>query len=411
MTAIVKEADARGPLDNGRHPAGESLWLVARGDSRSWVVRWLGRDFSIGSIKKFSLSVARDEAEKILGQLRNGVDPTAEKRKTKEAEMRRKTFAEAAQEVIETRREGWQVSELRGDKSTLLQWQHDMTVVTEPIADKGVDLIDRDDIKALVLPIIKAGHLARAKGLLGRIEMVLEFAIKEGWRTADNVAAWRRVDHLFPPKPERKRHHASLPFTDVPAFIQRLRGSDAVSARIVELIALTGTRSQEARGARWSEIDWERRVWTVPDTRMKKRLKHEVPLSGPALALLEGMKAKRKDDGAFVFPGGRGTAQTNAIAMSHQSTWKIVQRWTGADADATVHGFRSSFMIWAKTNGVDLHLAERCLAHDDGDATSQAYGGIQRDQLTEKRRPVMEAWGAFIQGETPDNVVPLRRIA
>jgi integrase len=404
-------------LGDGMHCDGDHLYLQVRGAARSWVVRGPrinGRkpEVGLGSAHRVSIDVARKERDKLLEQWKDGKDPIAERRAAKEAEARRKTFAQVAEEVIENRQSSWERSELLDRQSTLIQWRRDIDVICKSIAGKWIDDITVENIENLLRPFWDRGHHARAKGLRGRIEAVFNYAYAKRWTTRDNPASWRVFEHLTPPKTKRKRNHASLPWTEVPAFIERLHGSDAVSARILEFAILTAARSQEARGARWSEINWERKVWTVPGTRMKKRLKHEVPLSAQAIALLERMQVERvKSAGDFVFPGGRGSAQSNGKSMQNQSLWTLVQRLVnGADAEATVHGFRSSFTIWAKNNGVDKQLADRCLAHEDGDETDQAYGGIARDQLTEPRRPIMEAWGAFVDAAR-DNVLPFERRA
>ena len=228
---------------------------------------------------------------------------------------------------------------------------------------------------------------------------MFDFAFAKGWTTRDNPASTRVFKHLVKGKRAPKKPHASLAWEKVPAFVERLRASDAVTARIVEFSILTGVRSQEARGAQWSEIDFDRKVWTVPPERMKRRLPHEVPLSTAALALIERMQIERTfrrggNDG-FIFPGGRGEAQSDDKAARRQATWAVVKR---IEPDATPHGFRSSFAIWGEHQSVEPHLIERCLAHDERKATQRAYRGIERDQLTEKRRPIMEAWGAFVAG-------------
>jgi integrase len=138
---------------------------------------------------------------------------------------------------------------------------------------------------------------------------------------------------------------------------------------------------------------------------MKKNREHVVPLSDAAIALLRRMQVERVfrregDNHAFVFPGGRGETQSAAIPMSNQSLWLFVQRMVGGEVEATVHGFRSAFKVWADQNGIADNLSERCLAHVIGDATHQAYG---RDELVEPRRPVMEAWAQFLAAA---NVVP-----
>ena len=62
---------------------------------------------------------------------------------------------------------------------------------------------------------------------------------------------------------------------------------DSVAARALELAILTAARTEEITGMRWGEVDFENRVWTVPGTRMKAGREHRVPLSSPAIALLE----------------------------------------------------------------------------------------------------------------------------
>jgi integrase len=407
MDKIATDREARGPLSNGRHLADENLWLVVRGDSRSWVVRRDGRDHSIGSIKKVSLVRARAEASNILAQLRNGLDPTAEKRKAKQAEERRKTFAQAAEAVIATRSSGWRVS-FEGRSSTAVQWAKDMAVDCKSIADRFVDEIAIEDIKAIVAPYWDRGHLDRARALLSRIERVMNFAKAHGWRTSDNPASWAVFQHIAPQAPRGDDpHHAAIDWRAAPELMSRLRASTAIGARLVEFIILTAARSGEARGALWSEVDFDKRVWTVPGSRMKKGKEHAVPLSDQAIELLRRMEAERV--GEFVFPGGRGEiAQAADRPMRNASLWALVQRTVGG-GEATTHGFRSAFKDWANNSAFDHQLSERALAHDIGDATVTAYA---RDTLTERRRPMMEAWGAFLGGELPrDNVVPLKLVA
>jgi integrase len=412
---MFKEHDVM-KLPEGKHCFGDYLWLAVKGASRSWVVRLPAvngkrREAGLGSAAKVSLALARKGRDTLVAQLRNGVDPVAEKTKAKEAAAKRKTFAEAAEAFIANNQSGWSTSALLGRSSTLDQWRHDINVVCRPLANKGIDEIVIADVEAIVSKFWDAGRHPRAHAVRGRIEAVFDFAFAKGWTMRDNPASARVFKHLVKGKRAPKKGHASLAWEKVPTFVERLRASDAITARIVEFSILTGVRSQEARGAQWSEINFDRKVWTVPPERMKRRLPHEVPLSEAALALIERMQVERtfrrgNNDG-FIFPGGRGEAQSDDKAARHQATWALVKRIEPA---ATPHGFRSSFAIWGEHQGVEPHLIERCLAHDERKATQRAYRGIERDQLTEKRRPIMEAWGAFVDGER-DNVLSFERRA
>jgi integrase len=395
----------------GRHADGGYLFLVVRGASKSWVVRGPrtnGKriEAGLGSVDQVSIAHARRKRDELLAQVRDGLNPIEEKRKARQAEERRKTFAQAAEAVIATRSSGWRVS-FEGRSSTATQWEKDMAVDCAPIADRFVDEIAIEDIKAIVAPYWDRGHLDRARALLSRIERVMNFAKAHGWRTSDNPASWAVFQHISPQAPRGDDpHHAAIDWRAAPELMGRLRASTAVGARLVEFIILTAARSGEARGALWSEVDFDKRVWTVPGSRMKKGKEHAVPLSDQAIELLRRMEAERV--GEFVFPGGRGEiAQAADRPMRNASLWALVQRTVGG-GEATTHGFRSAFKDWCNNQGIEHQLSERALAHDIGDATVTAYA---RETLTEKRRPVMEAWGAFLGGVPRDNVVPLKRVA
>jgi integrase len=420
-------------LPEGKHCDGDYLWLAVKGASRSWVVRGpmtngKRREVGLGSAVKVSLALARKHRDALLEQWRNGLDPVEEKRKAKQAAAtaaKRKTFAEAAEAVIEKNRPGWKVS-LEGRCSTLDQWRRDVTATCKPIARKFVDEVAIADVKSVLQAYWDRGQLDSASSLRKRIEATLDYATAHGWRAGDNPASWNIFKHLWPGERKADAHHAALPWREAPEFMARLRQSEATSARLIEFILLTATRSNEARGATWSEIDLDARVWTIPAARMKKGRDHDVPLSDQAIALLRRMEADQralrppivrytlgveqeyngaqKAGSGFVFVGGRGAGRENGEPMRNASLWSLMQRTTG---EATTHGLRSSFRDWCGETGVDRELAERCIAHKVGSDAENAYA---RSSLIERRRPIMEAWADFVNGVKPkDNVVPFEK--
>lgn len=395
-------------LPEGKHCDGDYLWLAVKGASRSWVVRTpmingRRREIGLGSAVKISLALARKGRDALLEQLRNGVDPVAERQEAKEAAAKRKTFAEAANAVIEKNRAGWKTS-LEGRCSTLSQWRRDTEITCRPIARKFLDEITIADVKGVIQPYWDREQLDSARSLQKRIEAIFDYATAHGWRAGDNPASWNIFKHLWPSEKAQDVHHAALPWRDAPEFFQRLRQSDATSARLLEFIMLTAVRSNEARGATWSEIDLEARVWTIPAARMKMHRDHDVPLSDQAVALLRQIEAEKTDSG-FVFVGGRGVnAKAAGKPMRNASLWMLMQRTGG---EATTHGFRSTFRDWCGETGVNRELAERCIAHKVGSDAENAYA---RSSLITRRRPIMEAWGAFVAGSR-DNVVPFERQA
>ena len=405
---MLKEHDVM-KLPEGKHCFGDYLWLAVKGGSRSWVMRGpvmngKRREAGLGSAAKVSLALARKNRDALLEQWRNGIDPVAEKRAAKEAATKRKTFTEVAEAVIEKNRPGWKVS-LEGHCSTLAQWRRDAMATCKPISRKFVDEINLTDVRNVIQPYWEREQLDAASSLRKRIEAILDYATAHGWRAGDNPASWKIFKHLWPgaqSKPDV--HHAALPWRDCPEFFRGLRQSETTSARLVELILLTATRSSEARGAAWSEIDFDARVWTIPAARMKMNRDHDVPLSNQAIALLRRMEAERGVSD-LVFVGGRGAGEkAQGRPMRNAALWTLMQRATGS-VEATTHGFRSSFRDWCGDTGVDRELAERCIAHKVGGDAENAYA---RSSLIERRRPIMAAWGAFVAG-SQDNVVSFER--
>jgi integrase len=175
-----------------------------------------------------------------------------------------------------------------------------------------------------------------------------------------------------------------MPYEDVAGFIDKLRKREATAALALELCILTAARSGEILGMQWSEIDFDKEVWTVPAHRMKAGREHRVPLSPRAVAIvrqLEELKASK-----FVFPGQARNKPLSNMAMEMMLRRMNIQ-------DATVHGFRSSFRDWAgNVSNFPREVVETALAHVVGDKAEQAY---RRSDALEKRRKLMEAWCAY----------------
>lgn len=428
-------------LPDGRHGDGGGLYLLVRGDRRSWVFMFASggkrREMGLGPAGDppagrpsdlVSLKAARTRADELRAVVAAGGDPLAERaqaaaeaaaeveRQVAEAVAavaRAKAEAEAATvkaitfgQVADAFVSGGDLAgrslhgighELRNDKH-VDQWK--MTLGDKycrklravPVAE-----VSTADVQAVLAPIwtTKAETASRIRG---RIERVLDAAETLGLRSGANPARWR--GHLANVLPKRAKlargHHAALPWLDVPAFIEKLRQRDGVAALALEFLILTVARSGEVRGMVWDEIDEEAGMWTVPAVRMKAGKVHRVPLPDRALEILELVKPLTGGDG-LVFPGLRGKP------MSDMTLAAVLKRMemTGV----TVHGFRSSFRDWVfEATNFPADLAEAALAHVHGSAVERAY---RRGDALDRRRVLMEAWAGFCAGDGGGKVVAL----
>jgi integrase len=280
-------------------------------------------------------------------------------------------------------------------------------VACAPIAKKFVDEIVTADIIPVLRPFWDEGKHTTARRILNRIELTLEYALAHGWRTADNPASWRRFQHIAPSAPNGggKQHHPAVGWRDMPDLMAKLRKVESATALGLEFLILTAARSREARGARWSEIDWDAGVWTVPGSRMKRAAELAVPLSRQAMDLLRRMqvvrpKAPRKASDEFLFPGAHPGRPIN-----NESLFYLTKRLTGGEA--TTHGFRSSFRDFCGDRGVERELAELALGHAFGSAVETAYAP---SSLIERRRPIMQMWADHLDGESETaKVVPIKQ--
>jgi len=377
----------------GKYSDGGNLYLiVSPTGARKWVLRftWRGkaREMGLGTPATVSLADARERAANARRMIGQGLDPINERKRTGGVP----TFGEMADQVREALSVGFRNEKHRA------QWKATLATYAAPLSDKPIDAILTDDVLAVLKPIWTTKSVTASR-VRGRIEKVLDAAKAKGYRQGENPARWRgHLDHLLPKQSKLTRsHHAAMPYEHVAAFIGRLRESDSLAAQALELTILTAARSGEILGMGWSEVDLDKKIWTVPANRMKAGREHRVPLSERAVAILRQLADIKTGD--FVYPGQRKNRR-----LSNMAIFMMLRRMK---ADVTVHGFRSSFRDWA---GNESHfpreVVETALAHVVGDAAEQAY---RRSDALEKRRKLMEAWASYCEPKANSNVLQLRK--
>jgi len=266
------------------------------------------------------------------------------------------------------------------------QWYSTLKAYTKPIAAKRLDEIDTGDVLKCLRPIWTEKP-ETARRVQQRIERILSAADVLGHRSGRNPAQWKgHLDQVLPVMRYVRQHHAAMPYAALPAYMDELSARQTMASLCLQFVIMTAARSGEARGASWDEVDLTRGVWTVKAERMKARRPHQVPLNGPALAILRTLDPGPNRGSAHVFPSPSGSGHLSEAALR-----KLMSQ-TGA-GEFTIHGFRSTFRDWAG-NATEFarDLAEEALAHQLG-AVEAAY---RREQAVERRRVMMEAWAGFV---------------
>ena len=223
------------------------------------------------------------------------------------------------------------------------------------------------------------------------IEAVCDYAKAAGYRSGENPAAWRgNLAHLLP----KQKKVTSRAFRgDALCGNRRICPSapgvsaQSVAAYALELLILTGVRSNEVLGARWAEVDIANALWVIPKERMKTGKEHRVPLSPSAMRVVNAMAAAKRSD--WVFPSPRGDGR-----LSHIVLQKVMAK---LGVDFTVHGFRSSLRDWAgDETSFPREVCEGVLAHVVGGVE----GAYRRSDALEKRRALLAAWAIYIESGT-----------
>lgn len=399
--AIITDTKARNlKPDDAAVPHGSITGLtlhpsLSKGHGK-WVLRYVSpitgkrRNAGLGTYPEISIAEVGKRASAMRSLLAEGKDPLEEKREA-ENKPTIPTFQEAAITLHENLMPGWK-NPKHGQ-----QWINTLTTYVFPkIGSKPLPDIQPGDVAEVLKPIwlAKPETASRTKQ---RIHAVMSWAWAHGFCQFNPVDV---VEHLLaqqPGKAIRTQHHPAMPWREIPDFfvthLQLGKCHDSTRA-LLEFVILTASRSGEARGMTWDEVDLQKEIWVVPAARMKAKVSHRIPLSHRAIEILENQKGQHE---SLVFPSIRDHVELSDMALT------ALLRRLKANSDtpgrfATAHGFRSSFRDWCSEMGYSRDLAERSLAHTIKDKVEAAY---HRTDLLEQRRELMNAWAFFVTGTTP----------
>jgi integrase len=386
----VKQVQAAGP---GRHRVSASLYLiVAPNGSRRWAFSYTkpstGKvtETGLGSADLIPLAEARAKTHDLRRMVARGQDPID----AKVAINCQPTFASVATDYLDL-----QAKRFRNPGSTR-NVRHYLHTLAADLADKPIAEIGSSQVNTALRPLWLESP-EQARRATAAVLRVLKFARAKGLSTTSVADIREDMSHLQPRVSRPNRHFAAMPYADVPAFVRELRAhrGEATSPALIEFILLTACRENEACMMRWTEIDWQERVWTLPAARTKTAQEHRVPLSHRAFMLLmrqrgpNGFGLEPEPD-AYVWPRRDGDGP-----VTGKSVYKYLTQTMGVKA--TIHGFRATFRTWAgNETHFDRVTCEMALAHKAGDAVELAY---RRGDALAKRRALMQAWEAFCEGQ------------
>ncbi len=380
------------------HPNGSKYWRFR--------FRFGGKQhlMAFGVYPETSLADARQKREEARKLVAAGVDPREHKRALKE---------EQAKEVItfELVARDWHSSNQKWSKS------HSSRVL-KSLEDNLFDAIGKRNIADLktqdLLKPLKAvemsGRLEVAARLQQRTTSIMRFAVQSG--LIDYNPAQELAGAIATAK---RQHRASLDFDRIPELLHRI---DSYTGRpltrlAVELTLLVFIRSSELRFARWSEVDFETAMWTIPGERVplegvkhshrgsKMRTPHLVPLSHQALAILEKIKSL-SGNRELIFVGDHDSRKP----MSENTVNKAL-RVMGYDTKIEVcgHGFRAMACSTLVESGLwSRDAVERQMSHQERNSVRAAY--IHKAEHLGERRLMVQWWADYLDVNREKSVSP-----
>ncbi|HDZ9205545.1 TPA: tyrosine-type recombinase/integrase [Vibrio cholerae] len=358
-------------------PSGSKQWLFNyyRPTNGKRANLNLGRfpDVSLVQARKASLN-----AKELIAQ---GVDPQDERKRQQQAhkEIHEHTFANVTKDWFAIKQH-----DVTPDYALDI-WRSLELHIFPHISDKPVKAISAPEIIELLKPIEAKGSLETVKRLAQRLNEIMNFATNCGLILANPLTG---IKAAF--KKPKKENMAALTPAELPELMGAIANASIkrTTRCLLEWQLHTMTRPAEASGARWDEINWEEKVWTIPAERMKKRREHRIPLTEQMLALLEVMKpiSGHRD---FIFPSDRDPKKP-----CNSQTANMALKRMGFAGRLVSHGLRSLASTTLNEQGFDPDLVEAALAHVDDNQVRSAYN---RTDYLERRKPMMGWWSGHIE--------------
>ena len=378
----------------GRHPDGNQLYLNIRQPegTASWVFRftlhgkrpWHG----FGAYDSHhGLQWAREQVLEFKALVKKGIDPRDHKREEQESarhvnNLNNNTFQKVAQCYIKENQASWR------SEVTKKQWPNSLRDYVYPvIGSKPVHLITIHDVLSVLRPIW-TNKTTTAIRVRSRIENILDYSTTLGMREGNNPAVWRGNLNTVLPAPtkvHKVKSHPAASYTELHDFLEELRARKGVGARALEFTILTGSRTRPLLLAKWEDIDFDNAIWNCPEDNMKSGKFFRIPLSGPAMKIINNQKKYSR--GEYIF----GHEQTGNMSSNNCMLYTIYRM--GYKGKVTTHGMRSTMRDWAgETTKYSERIVEVCLDHTVNSAAEAAY---QRGDYLAKRREIMDGWGRF----------------
>lgn len=383
-------------------PNGSKLWYMKyRIDGKE-------KKLAFGPYPDVSLFKARQLRDAARAKVREGADPSADKKIAQQKKKNGQTFQQIAM--------NWHADHKRWSAhyATTIQRRLEMYVFPD-IGDKFIAQIVTEDLLFTLRKVESKGFLEITARLKNYVTEIMRYAVKKQLIRSNPALD---LDGEFTP-PETS-HYPALPLDKLPELLSR---TDRYCGRLLtkyalKLSLLFFVRSSELRFARWSEIDWQQKLWVIPEEReqienvrfshrgTKMKTQHIVPLSDQAIAVLKQIEAL-SGHLSFIFPG-----EYDQDKCMSDGTVNKALRVMGYDTkkDVCGHGFRAMACSALSESGLwSKDAIEKQMSHQERNSVRAAY--IHKAEYLEERIAMMQWWADYLDANLDRYISPYQYAA
>lgn len=358
-------------------PTGRKVWLFNyyRPFSKARA------NISFGTYPEISLAAARKKKVEYKELLAANIDP-----KEHEHEINRKRTDKEAN-TLEIITEKW--FELKKAKITPDYAEDIINSLKNHVLPKlgkyPIDKITAPLVIECLSSLANDNKLEMVRRICQRLNEVMTYATNTGIVHHNPLTGIRHAFHT-----PTVQNNPTLKPEEIHVLVKAIQQASIrdITRHLLMWQLLTITRPGEAAGARWDEIDMDKKIWTIPPGRMKKRREHVIPLTQQMLSILDEIRAMSGNE-KYLFPSDR-----NPKRCTNNSTANVALKRMGFQGRLTAHGMRALASTTLNEQGFDPEIIEAALAHVDKNQTRAAYN---RAQYIDRRREMMEWWSELIQ--------------
>lgn len=355
-------------------PSGSRLWRLR--------YRHSGKEklLALGQYPYISLKRARERREDARRMLADGKDPSVQRQQARVA--RAHTFESIAAEWLELQRKKFAAA-------TFVKAEWTFNDLLSPyIGSRPITEITAPELLTVFRRIESRGKHETAHRTKQRCGQVFRYAIATGRADRDPTADLRGA--LAPIVV--RNHSAIVEPTKIGALLRDIDAYYGIPTTVaaLKLAPLVFVRPGELRKAEWAEFDLDAQVWRIPESRMKMRAQHVVPLALQSVRILREL-LPITGRGRYVFPSPRSVDRP----MSENSITSALRRMGYSGAEMTWHGFRTIASTCLNEQGFHPDLIELQLAHSERNEVRSAYNRAQR--LAERVK-MMQTWADYLDG-------------